>query len=412
MIIKSTLGDFWEQKIFRYALLVHGFYFVLSIILFFNFFYGQNDFLVFYNAGRVFYNDINDLYNQENYLWNFRYFPLTAMIFVPFYLLGYDLGFIVFHFLNLFINILICVILYKIIRLVRGVDHEKNDNRVVSYISLYLMGLPHMFNYALGQINLYITLLTLLSLFIFLKYSQIRWQFVGSLILGFSLIIKPILIFVIPFLILLKYDLERKKLEFHLIKSVVRIIGVLIPLLLNFTVFILFPKLWTGFLKTNFTGVNPVDLNFSFSITKLIINFCYFYNIPFNQILIFIVVASIVGCLGMIIYIFRQVSENSIVIGFLFSILIMLLVYFDSWDHHLVILTPILIVIIFILPKQSEITRKYIKPSFLFFSFLDLAFMGIWFLTRSFFPFNFASTIFLVITFIGICKYCLIKKDN
>jgi len=85
--------------------------------------------------------------------------------------------------------------------------------------------------------------------------------------------------------------------------------------------------------------------------------------------------------------------------------LIMLLGYFDSWDHHLLILIPLLIVIIFNLPRNSEITNKF-KKSLIFFSFFDLAFMGIWFLTTPFwFPYNFASTIFLILVFYGIFKY-------
>ncbi|MFX1257133.1 MAG: glycosyltransferase 87 family protein [Promethearchaeota archaeon] len=412
-LIKNRFLEIWKLSvIFRYAVLIHIFYFILSIFLFFEFYYEKNDYIVFYKAGGIFFNDINDLYNQENYLWDFRYLPLAAVIFIPFYLLGYDLGFIIFHFFNLFLNILICIVLYKIIILIRGEDHEKDDKRAILYISFYLMGLPHVFNYVLGQINLYVVFLILLSLLIFLKYDDLKWQLIGSLILGISLMIKPIMLFIIPFLILIKYDFKNKKLDFNLHKSIIRIFGVLLPLLLNIIVFLRHPKLWEGFLTTNFTGTNPVHLNFSFSVTKLIINFCYCFNIKFNQLVIFIAVASFMGSLGFVIYIFRKYTQNSIVIGVVFSILIMLLAYFDAWDHHLLILTPILIVTIFFLPRNSEITQRYIKPSFFFLSFFDLAFTGIWILTHMIFPFNFASTIFLILAFIGVSKFCLNKESS
>ena len=68
---------------------------------------------------------------------------------------------------------------------------------------------------------------------------------------------------------------------------------------------------------------------------------------------------------------------------------------------------------IFTLPRHSEITDKYIKKGLFFFSFFDLAYFGIWFLTMMLFdfPYNFASTIFLVLIFFGISNY-LLKYDN
>ena len=90
----------------------------------------------------------------------------------------------------------------------------------------------------------------------------------------------------------------------------------------------------------------------------------------------------------------------------------MLLSYFDSWDHHLLNLIPLLIIIIFNLPRNSQITNS-IKPSFFFFCFFDLAFVGIWYLIYPLFPYNFECTISLLITFYGISKFCLKKKrDN
>ena len=87
------------------------------------------------------------------------------MFFVPFYLLVFEIGFIVFHILILILNVLICIVLYKICKLVKGEDHEKDDKRIIIYISVYLVGIPQMFNYILGQINLYITFFMLISLY-------------------------------------------------------------------------------------------------------------------------------------------------------------------------------------------------------------------------------------------------------
>lgn len=271
------------------------------------------------------------------------------------------------------------------------------------------MGLPHILNYVYGQINLYITLFIIVSLYIFLKYEDLKWQLIGSVILGISIIIKPTALFLIPFLIVLKFDLGKKKFSFNFSTSAIRLIGVVLPVSLNFILFFMYPPLWEGFLKTNFTGSNPVALNFSFSISKLIINFCYFFNIPFNQIFILIVVIGVIGGLGFIVFILRRTENYSIIYGFALGITIMLLVYYDSWDHHLLNLIPVLIIIIFNLPKNSGITTS-IKTSLIFFSFFDLAFVGIWYLIYPLFPFNFEGTFFLLISFYALYKY-LVKKE-
>ncbi|KKM60419.1 hypothetical protein LCGC14_1542060, partial [marine sediment metagenome] len=166
--INVRVKQLWKQKIFRYAVLLHSFYLILSIILFFVYFREKNDFIIFYHVGDIFINDITHLYNQSNYLWDFRYFPLSALFFIPFSILNFEAAFVVFTIFNLLLNILISIILYKIIMIIKSKNNGDDDKRVVKYICIYLMGLPHVLNYIYGQINLYITLFLLTSLYIFL----------------------------------------------------------------------------------------------------------------------------------------------------------------------------------------------------------------------------------------------------
>jgi hypothetical protein len=280
-----------------------------------------------------------------------------------------------------------------------------------------MISLPQIFNYILGQINLYVTLLILLSLFIFLKYPGIKWQFGASLILGLSIIIKPITIFMIPFLLVIQIDLKNRKVKFNVFKSLIRLIGIILPLSLNFIMFVIFPRLLQGFLATNFTSSEPSQVNHSFSITKLIINFLYFIGIAGEQVLsiqlyLFLIILIIIALVGFLSFITRKITKHAIIYGYSFGILIMFLSYYDSWDHHLLILTPLLIIILFNLSQKSDITKKFIKPSFFFLSFLDLAFMGLYFAVESYFPFNFVSTIFLLLVFYGLIKYLNFKNNN
>ena len=405
----GKLKAFWDIKIFRLAVFAQIIYFTLSIILFFLFFYQKNDFIIFYESGKIFLTDIENLYDQNNYLWDFRYFPLSSLFFVPFSLLDFGFAYIIFNSFNFILNLLICLIIYKIVKIIRGQDHEKEDKRLILYLSFYLMGVPHILNYIYGQINLFITFFILISLLIFLLYNNNLWQFIGSVILGISIIIKPTSLLLIPFLLIIHLDLENRKLKIDFLKSSIRLIGVLLPVLSNFLLFIAFPKLWSGFLSTNFTGSNPIALNFSFSLTKLITNFCFLFNIPFNQLTILIVLGGIIGGLGFFIFVIRRRNQNSILYGYSIGILIMLLTYYDSWNHHLLNFIPIMIVIIFSLPRHSTLLN-YIKPSLFFFNFFDLIFVGIWYFTYPIFPFNFVATFFLFLTFYGISKYLIVKK--
>ncbi len=405
----NKLKEFWNEKIFRYAILIQIFYVLLSIILFFLFLYQKNDFVIFYESGKIFLTDIENLYNQANYLWDFRYFPLSAFFFIPFSFLDFGLAFILFNVLNFILNILISLMMYKIIKAIRGPDHETDDKRIILYISLYLMGVPHILNYIYGQINLFITFSILASLLIFLFYKKKKWQLLGSVILGISIIIKPTSFFLIPFLLVIHFDMSTKKLKIDFSTSVVRLVGVLIPVLLNFALFAVYPKLWSDFLSTNFTGSNPLALNFSFSLTKLVTNFCYFFNIPFSQLIILIVLVGLIGGLGFFSYILRRRNKNYILHGYTIGIIIMLLTYFDSWDHHLLNLTPLLIITIFNLPRRAKLI-DYIKPSFFFFNFFDIIFVGVWFLTYPLFPYNFVGTFFLFVVLYSLMRYFLVKR--
>ena len=405
----SKLKAFWEEKTFRFAVLAQISYVTLSIILFFLFFSDKNDFLIFYESSKIFLTDIENLYNQANYVWDFRYFPLSSLLFIPFSVIDFRLAYIAFNCFNFFLNLIICLLMYKIIKLVRGKDHEKDDKRVIFYLSIYLMGVPHILNYVYGQINLIITFFIILSLFIYLKYKKKLWQFLGSIILGISIIIKPTSLLLIPFVLMVNLDLSKRKLKIDFFSSIIRLIGVILPVLSNFVLFAMFPKLWGGFLSTNFTGSNPIALNFSFSLTKLITNFCFHFNIPFNQLSILIASVGIIGGLGFCIFILRRRNENSILYGYSLGMLIMLLTYYDSWNHHLLNLVPLIVLILFNLPRHSNLLN-YIKPSLFFFNFFDIIFVGIWFFTYPLFPFNFVGTFFLFVTFYAISKYLITKK--
>ncbi|MFX1493036.1 MAG: glycosyltransferase family 87 protein [Promethearchaeota archaeon] len=411
---KKILKVFWGYKSFKAAFYIQIGFIITSFILTLIFFRDANDFLVFYRSAKVFLNNFQQLYNPVEYgsAWEFRYFPLSPIFFIPFYILGFDVGFVLFTVFNFIVNMLICVILFRIINMLKPRQTEEEKNNTVYYISVFLIGVPQLVNYFLGQINLYVAFLTLLALYIFLKYESLKWDFIGSIILGISVILKPITVLLIPFLILISINLKKRQINFLVKRSILRLFSAIIPILLNVIVFIIYPNLWNGFLEVNFTGSNPTDVSFSFSLTKLIMNFFVYNNISFNQTLIFFIILIIFGLTGFLIYVFSGNTKNSILIGFTFGILITFISYFEVWEHHLLTLIPFTLIFLSILPNNSNISRKFIKPSFYVYNFLNLAFFLIFILTYNFFPYNFGVTIFLILNFYGIIKYCITKKRN
>ena len=410
LTLKKRIKELWSYRIVKIAIFVHLFYAIFSIIFMIFLLRDLSDYYVYYKSAGIFIEDIQDLYNQSNYPDAYRYFPLSTVFYIPFYLMGFELGFIFYVILNIFLSLLISVLLYKIIMKVRGEGHEEGEERVIVYLCLFFIGLPHLSNYFLGQNNLLVIFLILLSLYLILKHANIKMEFIASLLIGISIIVKPITITIIPFLLFIEFDRDRKRFSFDFKKSIIRIIGSLIPLSLNIFYFLVYPTLWNDFLQVNFTGTNPVELNFSYSLTKLIINGFYVFGVPYNQLLILFIILLFFGGSGFIFYIFRKKIAHPIIFGYLYSILITLIVYFDSWDHHLIALNPLLIVMIFYLPRNSKITKNYIKPGFLFFNFFDIGFFALFVLIYTIFPFNFIPTIVLILVFYGLSKYCINKN--
>jgi uncharacterized membrane protein len=173
--------------------------------------------------------------------------------------------------------------------------------------------------------------------------------------------------------------------------------------------------MWSDFLDISLSSLFPFNFtpNFSMSLTKNLMNFFYYFNIPYNQFLLILIITGLIGGTGFLLYILRSKSdETGVVFGFTIGLLIMFLSYYETWDHTLLNLIPLLIVIVFILPRHSLITRNFIKPGFFFFNFISIAFTGIWYLTYQIFPYNFLPIIAFFILFYGLFRYLLFHSGN
>lgn len=418
---RITFSKFWKRKIFKVCFSLHITYFLIGLILTIFFLREFNDFLVYHNVGKVFLSDIENLYDPSNYLWPYRYFPLSGFLFVPFSLLPFEAAFILFNVFNLIINFLNCLILYKIIHLIS--HNEETLKREIYYLSLYLVALPHAFNYAMGQTNSLVSMVLLASLYVFLKHDNLKWNIIGGLLVGISLNIKPITIFIVPFLITFTIKLKGKINTPQIKRSIMRLLGASLPILLNLPLLIAIPGLFNGFLEINFVGTETLIVNNSFSITKLIINLLSMLNVETNllldlQIIIFLIIFVLIGVVGFLIFMIRKLQTNYIIYGYIIGILVMLLVYFDSWDLHLIILIPLLMISIIHLedlPKEHKnraFFLKSLKRGIYFFIFIDLPIFGLIYLLKDIFPYNFIPTIFLLLIYISLGKYLLSEEKQ
>ncbi len=399
----------------------HCVYLIISLMLFYFAGFSETcDFLTYFNAGKIIIEDINDLYNQSNYLFPYRYFPISAYFFTPFSMMGLEIGYFVFQIFSLFLNFACCYLIYinaAKIQLNR-LNSKENDlnSRSIKYIAIYLLCFPHFMNYALGQINNLITVFLLLAVYFFLKNSSIS-DFLGGILIGISISIKPLAIFIIPFIIIINWNRKNKKLKIVFKRSSFRLFGVIIPILVSVLFFILYPTLWQGFVDINFSGEYTEEgINNSISITRVILNLLYILEIQSSKFIIFIIIVLIVAIPGFLIYIFKKNSNVGINEGLIMGMIIMSLVYFDSWDHHIVSLAPFLSIFLITNEFNKKSSRNQIIKNFKIGYFLLVSIVvplsGVFFLTYQIFPFNLWASIFLSIIYISILKYSLLETEE
>lgn len=373
----------------------------------------DNDYLSFYYAGLNVLEDLPNLYKSSLSPFPFRYLPISAYFFTPFSILGLKLGYFIFQIFNFFLNILIIYLIYKIIQIYKGLSNSSNlcyklntfrdifdkteNESILHQTAVFLIMLPQLINYFLGQINLLVSIFILSSLFYFLK-GGVKNDLLGGFLLGLGISIRPTLIFVLPFLIVLNYNREAKKFTFNFKITVMRLLGSVILILISGIYFLIYPQMFIDFIELNFAGNYP-DYT-SFSLTRAIIIILLLNKVDPNGFLIFIIIAIII--LVPIFFLHIQTSNHPInlINGYLAGILITLVVYFESWPHHIVVLAPFLI--FFILINKNFKYYKLFKYLHYLIALLMVIFWGILYLSWRFFPFN-AGLVLLMLLY-----YCLV----
>ena len=412
---------------FLIACLINTFYLILTFI----FFYfldsplmsiNENDYLSFYYAGLNVLENLPNLYNSLLSPFPFRYLPLSAYFFTPFSILGLKLGYFVFQIFNFFLNILIIYLMYKIIWMYRKLSNVSNfhyelntfkdifkkpeNESILHQNAVFLIMLPQFMNFFLGQINILVSIFILSSLFYFLK-GGVRNDLFGGFLLGLGLLIRPTLIFILPFLIVLNYNKKNRKIFFNFKTTVMRLLGSMILILISGVFFLVYPQMLFDFIDVNLAGKytytieGGLEINPSFSLTRIVLIFLGLIKVDISGFLIFVIIALIILVPIYFFYIQNSNQPIKLINGYFAGILVILIVYFDSWPHHIVVLTPFLI--FFILINKNFKYYNLFKYLHYLIAVLMVIFWGIFYLTYEFFPFNAGGLILLILLY-----YCLV----
>ncbi len=417
------------QIFFLFAVVINALFLVITFIFFFFLksplmSSSNTDYLTFYNAGLTIINDLPNLYNSSLYLFPFRYFPISAYFFTPFSLLGLKLGFFVFQIFNFALNLITIYLIYKIIQIhmntnrklnisykvnnLKDIFYDPDNESILHHLGIFLIMLPQFMNYFLGQINVLVSFFILTSLFFFLKDS-VKFDFLGGISLGLGILFKPSLALLLPFIIFLNYDVKVKKMVFQFKRTILRLFGSIFLIILSGLFFIFHPKMIGDFIEVNLTGEytynigGGLEINPSFSLTRIILILFQVLELDINYFLVFIIITLLFLLPLYLLFLFSRAQQNKLIHGYFAGITIMLLVYFDSWPHHIVVLAPFLVLFI-LLEKDFEL-YIFFKYIYYLISFLILIFWIIFYLTYEIFPFNIGGLILLILLYYSLLIY-------
>ena len=384
----------------------------------------NNDYKTFHDAGLIILEDLPDLYDPSLYLFPFRYFPLSAYFFIPFSLLGLKVGYFAFQIFNFFLNFINIYLIFKIVQIYKNINpkiglryklnsprqifsHSENES-ILHQNAVYLIMAAQFMNYFLGQINILVTFFTLASVFYFLKGGT-KNDLLGGFFLGFGILFKPTLILILPFIIPLTYNRNNKKLLFGLNQTILRFCGTIVLLVISGIFFLIYPKMLTDFIEVNFAGKytsnlgDEVGINPSFSLTRIVLTFFGLIGLNFSNFLVFIAIMFLFLLPMYFFYISSSDQSNRLIFGYFAGILIILIVYFDTWPHHLIVLAPFLILFI-ILNKDFERINAVKSIHYLLVTII-LGFWMLFYLTYKIFPFNIGGLVLLILLYYNVLMY-------
>ncbi len=302
----------------------------------------MGDFAAYYYAAQEFFVNPTGIYSQlYPYVYEFRYFPaMLIYIFYPLTALPIIPAYVLFTVVSYFINL---VNVYLVVEILRKFTKNFNQ-KVIEIFAASMLVLPFWVDfYVQGQISCLLVFVLLLSLHYYLKGREV----LGSLLLGISLVLKPITFFQIIFILvscLLAKD----------IKSVIkRGIFILIPIIPDALLFLTVDGLLDSFLYINFGVFSPAM--FSVSLSNF---FRSILGLPSNGVFIVCLATSVI--VGILVLWKIKSPQERILFSFIFGIFGYFLTQIDIWTNQFPLVFPFLLLAAGFLPKYVDQKRFFI----------------------------------------------------
>jgi hypothetical protein len=238
--------------------------------------------------------------------------------------------------------------------------------------------------------------------------GNIKDDFIGGLLLGLGIMIRPTLILLIPFLLVFNYIRKSKRFIFKIKQTFIRLSGSIILIMLSGIYFLIYPEMFADFIEVNLTGEytyvieGGIEINPSFSLTRIILILFELVSVEISGFLIFSLITLVILIPIYFLYIQDTNHPLNLINGYFVGLIVLLIVYFDSWPHHILVLTPF--IIFFLLMNKNFKKYKMVKYLHYLIAILIVPFWGIFYLTYMFFPLNIGGLILMLFLY-----YCLFQ---
>jgi len=372
--LKSCTDHIKKTKALKNSLIVNLAYIIFTVLCFF--FVPliipiektiiANDFRIFYQSAQAIIANPEQLYSLPAYNMPFRYFPFFSLVFVPYTILPFELGFVIHTILLGLVQTVSFYLIYIIsIRFynIKFNNKEKNDLLFVCLMAPLQVPLILM-----GQISHIFILLMLIVIFLIENIRKekykIKYQyFLIGVILGLCISLKPFSILIIPLLTKLVIYFEDKKIKIRF-KILIRLLsGLILSHLINIAYFFVYPGLFSEFLNINSTAQL---LNYpSSSITRLI---SFIFNSFSIEPIVMLILTILLYSLLFSIFLITPPNKTNYPAFISMVILIIMINFTDSWFLNFLILFMLLFPGLFQFEDevsfiQSESLKRRLKIS-------------------------------------------------
>ena len=291
-----------------------------------------NDFRIFYQSAQNILSDPTTLYSSPVYNMPYRYLPMFSLLFIPYTFIPFKVGFII----HVILMAIVHIASFYLIFIISAKYNKVNFNSRIKHDMLYLslMAPLQVVLLLIGQItNIFIFIYLVIILLVENEKNRrykIRYAyfFIGFLA-GLSTSYKPFAFLLLPFLLTISFDLNKKKGTIWGKQILIASFGFFISFSLNIIYWILYPNLIPDFIEINKSS-QLLDFP-STSITRILYISFSAFAIQLSEFSILIGLTLILLGLLFVMYLLipMQLNNYSLFIGM--GILITMIVFPDSW---------------------------------------------------------------------------------